>query len=439
MTQQKHLKARIRARMAKTGERYVTARRHLLGDQADGPAGDHGYQLRGGVHPETATIANTLANLGVTGTHNGQPLSEAMVLGVGGGLGAGYILWEFKAHHARVLVLGFRNQWQYPERWTAKVLDRLGIEAELYHTGGARAASERLDRVLDRGRPAIAWVDQQLLGYWHLPEFLRGYAGYPIVVHGRDGERVRVDDRNLAPLTISRAALDAARARIGSYQHRLVVIEPGTVAADRLRAAVTAGVADCAEHLSQSSASFSLPAWRKWARMMTDTRNAKAWPRVFADPRGLVGALVSMYERIEPVGTGGGNLRGMYADFLDEAAALLDRPELEEVAARFREIATAWHGLAEAALPLTEPALVELRELLAAIHSSVVADGDGGAESAAEAAGRAWELRTRYRSDTPLDAAATQELFATLGVAIDAIYEAEVAAVERLTTVVAKL
>ena len=439
MTKQKHRKARIRARMARTGERYVTARRHLLGEQAGGPAGDHGYRLRGGVHPETAAIANTLANLGVTAAHDAQPLSEAMVLGVGGGLGAGYILWEFKAYHARILVLGFRNQWQYPERWTAKVLDRLGIEAELHHTGGARAAADRLDRALDQGRPAIAWVDHQLIGYWHLPEFLSGHAGYPIVVHGRDGERVRVDDRNLAPLTMPRASLDAARARIGSYRHRLVVIEPGAVAADRLRAAVTTGVADCAEHLSQNSASFSLPAWRKWARMMTDTRNAKAWPRVFADPRGLVGALASAYEGIEPLGTGGGNLRGLYADFLDEAAALLDRPELGQVAAGFREIATAWHGLAEAALPLTEPAFAELRELLATVHTSVVADGDAGAGAAAEAAGRLWELRTRYRSDTPLDAAATQALFQTLGAAVDAIHQAEVAAVERLTMVAAKL
>ena len=38
-----------------------------------------------------------------------------MVLGVGGGLGAGYILWEFEAHHTPTLVLGFRNQWQYPD------------------------------------------------------------------------------------------------------------------------------------------------------------------------------------------------------------------------------------------------------------------------------------------------------------------------------------
>jgi hypothetical protein len=438
MTERKHLKARIRARMAKTGERYVTARRHVLGGEAARPVAVHGYELRGGVHPETATIANVLANLGVSGG-DGQPLSEAMILGVGGGLGAGYILWEFKAHHVRILVLGFRNQWQYPERWTAKVLERLGLEARQHHTGGARTAAADLDGALRRGRPAIAWVDQQGLGYWHQPGFLEGHFGYPVVVHGQDGDRVRLDDRNLAPLTIGRARLDAARARIGSYRNRLVVIEPGGVGADRLRAAVAAGLADCAVHLSQGSSSFSLPAWRKWARMMTDTRNAKAWPRVFADPSGLVGALVSVYEGIEPVGTLGGSLRGLFADFLDEAQTLLDRPGLGALAATFREVAAAWHGLADEALPATEPHFAELRELLATVHESVVGDGDAGAATAAGAAARLWELRSRYRSEAPLDADATMAVFDRLGEAVHGIYEAEVGAVRRLAELTATL
>ena len=34
MTKQKHLKQRIRARMAQTGERYTTARRHIVGASA---------------------------------------------------------------------------------------------------------------------------------------------------------------------------------------------------------------------------------------------------------------------------------------------------------------------------------------------------------------------------------------------------------------------
>jgi len=60
MTARKHLKERIRARMAKTGESYLSARRHVLGTS---PPDE--YELRGGVHPETATIAGVLANRGL--------------------------------------------------------------------------------------------------------------------------------------------------------------------------------------------------------------------------------------------------------------------------------------------------------------------------------------------------------------------------------------
>ena len=79
-----------------------------------------------------------------------------------------------------------------------------------------------------------------------------------------------------------------------------------------LRDAVRAGLADAAEHLGSTSDSFGLPAWRKWARMMTADA-AKSWPRVFASGRGLAGALISTYEGIQPVGLDGGHLRELYA------------------------------------------------------------------------------------------------------------------------------
>ncbi len=127
MTTHKGFKRVVRARMAKTGERYAAARRALLADtpatasdgttaaSTDGMAAlPAGYRFRGGLHPETATVANMLANFGVTSAITGQPLSEAAILGIGGGLGAGYILWEFKAHHSKIITLGFRDRWQYP-------------------------------------------------------------------------------------------------------------------------------------------------------------------------------------------------------------------------------------------------------------------------------------------------------------------------------------
>jgi len=119
MTTDKAFKRVVRARMAKTGERYAAARRALLESGTDGnhaplpdAATPSGYRMRGGLHPETATLANVLANQGVVSGLTGGPLTEAAILGIGGGLGAGYILWEFKSHSGPVLILGFRNQWQ---------------------------------------------------------------------------------------------------------------------------------------------------------------------------------------------------------------------------------------------------------------------------------------------------------------------------------------
>ena len=47
---------------------------------------------------------------------------------------------------------------------------------------------------------------------------MEGRGGYPVVVYAIDGDVVHVDDRVLAPRTVSREALDAARARVGSYR-----------------------------------------------------------------------------------------------------------------------------------------------------------------------------------------------------------------------------
>src|SRR5687767_11858778 len=165
MTTDKAFKRVVRARMAKTGERYAAARRTLVEGAMDGrhakPTADaaaapSGYRMRGGLHPETATLANVLANQGVTSGLTGEPLTEAAILGIGGGLGAGYILWEFQKHSGPVLTVGFRNQWQYPwfPGWTAKTLDRLGIEPDRHETGGAKGAREALAVTLarDRGR-----------------------------------------------------------------------------------------------------------------------------------------------------------------------------------------------------------------------------------------------------------------------------------------------
>ena len=211
MTTDKAFKRVVRARMAKTGERYAAARRTLVEGATDGhhaePTADaatpSGYRMRGGLHPETATLANVLANQGVVSGVTGEPLTEAAILGIGGGLGAGYILWEFKSHGGPVLTLGFRNQPQYPSiaGWTGKTLDRLGIEPDVHETGGAKGAREALDARLDAGMPVIASVDLQSVGTWGQPDALSGHFGLVVVVFGRDADgSYLMDDRGRKPI-----------------------------------------------------------------------------------------------------------------------------------------------------------------------------------------------------------------------------------------------
>jgi len=57
------------------------------------------------------TVKNTLAALSVKAPHTGKPFTEEMLLGIGGGLGMGYILWEFKKHDSAILAMAFQNKW----------------------------------------------------------------------------------------------------------------------------------------------------------------------------------------------------------------------------------------------------------------------------------------------------------------------------------------
>ena len=443
MTTHKGFKRVVRARMAKTGERYAAARRALLADtpatasdgttvaSTDGMAAlPAGYRFRGGLHPETATVANMLANFGVTSAITGQPLSEAAVLGIGGGLGAGYILWEFKAHHSKIITLGFRNRWQYPAipGWLGTTAARLAVEATVHETSGAKNARDKLDAILARGEPVIAFVDQQSIGTWVQPATLSGYWGYQVVVAGRlDDGTYLVDDRGRTPLHVSPGVMAAARARIGSYKHRLIGLRPTdrTTSEETLRTAFRDGIADGIEHLSSPSDSFSLPAWRKWSRLMTDARGAKAWPRVFADRTGLFGALLSIVEGVDgDVGATGGHLRYLYADFLDEAALLMGRPAFSAAAAAWREAGDLWEDLADSAVPADLMGATEAVAAAEELNAAVMA-GESGRMRASEAAQELWATRERYAQAFPLPQDRIDELFTDLGVRIGAIYDAE--------------
>ena len=395
--------------------RALRDRAPARGRRARSAVVDHGYRLRGGVHPDTAAVANVLAHHGVVAGHTGEPLSEAMVLGIGGGLGAGYILWEFESRGGAILVLGFRNRWQYPDRWMKAVLERLAVPAD--------APGDRRRPHRGRGSSTRRWPPGARR--WPRSTASRSATGTcPPRWRAAAATRWWCTRSTATPststtacsrrVTVAREVLDAARARVGSYRNRLCVIEPDRdeLPVELLRDAVRAGLADAAEHLGSRSDSFGLEAWRKWARMMTGSA-AKAWPRVFA-VRPRAGGRAALDLRGHPAGRA------------------LRRPPARAVRRLPRRgggaAGGAGAGRARGRVARGCGALAGAGRRRAARGAVAGAAGRGPRARSSRAATRPrrprelWELRRSLDAEAPVDVG---ELFPAMGELLEGIYEAE--------------
>ena len=390
------------------------------------------YQTIGGVHPETASIKNILAYHGVKAPHTGKPFSEAMLLGIGGGLGACYILWEFVERDYPSIVLAFRNKSNYAVRFLQNLCNRWGGITQVCETTGKKKAAAQLRQTLAAGDPAIVWLD---LG--GEPYYFHYLSVGVAVVYGIDGDSVLVDKWAYKPYIIASDLIVKARAKVPSFRNRIMVVEPP--GQFDLKNAVLEGLRDCVEYLGASSTSFALPAIRKWARLMTDNKNKKSWPTVFSAGRGLYGTLRTVYEAIEHIGTGGGGLRGMYANFLDEAASVLDHDELRATAVLYRALHERWRALAQASLPDHIDVFRTTKEMLdrrAAIH---LEQGSEGLEAITPLNDALHELKGELNPSFPLSESETLALFTDIQSHLVGIYQAEKEALAALRIAVNEL
>ena len=362
----------------------------------------------------------------------GEPLTEATILGIGGGLGAGYILWEFKSHGAPVLTVAFRNQWQYPwiPGWTGKTLERLGIEADVNQTGGAKGAREALDARLDAGSPVIASVDLAMIETWGLPGRFRATSN-TFVICGREADGTYlVDDRGRAPFRIAPDVLAAARggsdrSSTGSFGKSDRGPAP--------RGSASCGAAGRPRGSGRPPAleiRFVLIA--RLAQMGADddrrTQRQGVAARVCRRSR-PVRALLAIVEAVDASASPwGSHLRDLYATSLDETAVALDRPALAEAARAWREAADAWEELADSGSSVGSRWRRRRGEAAETVRSAVN-EGEAGRAQVQAAAAGTWGNRARYARSFPLPADGIDEILRSLGDQLYGIHQ-EVDAVE---------
>ncbi|MGE0886576.1 MAG: DUF4872 domain-containing protein [Blastocatellales bacterium] len=438
MTARKHLKQLIRARMRKTGERYATARRHLIGNfQNQNSDPITRWHFPGNV-PATTALRILLTHHGVRAPHTGEPFTEAMLFGLAGGIGIGVFAFYYqKEDHASFFLAG-RHQWHDDAAYLDEALQRFGFKTVIQETAGTKAAEQQLRSALDVG-PCIIWVDMAELPHRAMPKEFSG-GGYHIVVVYRINEdnTALIGDLTDAPISISLADLARSRARIKKQKHRLLSLSsiPSNPNLD-LKPLVQAGLRRCQEVLQHPTlpgmkSNGKLEALKTWAQRMHGGKDKESWEAIFKPGANLWRGLTWMYDCIENYGTGGGLCRPMFAEFLQEAGAVLKDSRLTALSEQYAALGQQWSELAEAALPDDVPLMRSAKELLTR-RRELLHDG-----AAVEDVRAVWhelgEMAKRASQQFPISAADCAELRAQLRQRVLALYEGEVAAQSALLT-----
>jgi hypothetical protein len=430
MTDRKHLKTRVRARMARTGERYAAARAHIAGDAgaaAPTPSAGEG----GGAGPLDA--ATTALSALVASTGLALPIPLALV--VGGGVGIGVFQFHYERERFASFFLAGRHRWDDDRGYLVDALRRLGLEHRVAETGGTRLAARQLQDALAERAPALAWVDAAALGTRGYPDRFAGGAYHLVVVDeiAPDGTAT-IRDLAAEPFRIDGDRFLGARGRIAKDKHRVLWLAPEAAAPDEhtLAQALAAGLDATVDRLrTPRTRSFGLAALLDWRdRLRGDGKDA--WSRVFPPGGLLLDALTSIATGIRTYGTDGTLHRRTFATGLRAAAPILGASDLERVADAYDDLADRWAALADAALPTGVPAFARMAALLEERDRSFRTDGPGALVRITETWSEADAIRAEVDECWPLQAPDTRALLDELATRVDELHGGETAALAAL-------
>ena len=367
-----------------------------------------------GRHYETGTLRNAWSLRGAKAPHTGEPYSEALLLGVSGGITFGYFTFAYTGELPHLALLT-RNTFDPFET----ILERLAPAREVRQTADAATAERQLNEALEAGEAPLVWADIFRLPYYGLDHNTPMWMMRPMVVVGRNGGGYWLGDGSRQPWWVSAADLASARGRVKKERFRLITLEPPNP--EKLPAAVRVGLQQCIRLFTEpppkgARDNFGFAAYDRWAKMLAATKPKQSWARLF--PRGpalfqaLGGSLLhpGLLGWVMTWTTADDADRRVFAEFLAEAALILNQPGLREAGGRFVAAADAWHALALAALPDGVPLLAEVRELMLRRHALFTEGGQSTAEERTAVRARLEAIRKSIEQEFPMSEGRSDDL-----------------------------
>ena len=385
----------------------------------------------GGAHSEFGALRNALAYQGVVNPNTGQPLSEAVLFGIGAGVGASYFSFAYEGHDPTLSIsMAGRYKAKYGEM-LQRSCQRLGLQTTFKTTKSDAVAMNNVKKGLALTQPVLV----QTIG---TPFYaLQGYERFGeevLLVYGLDEAAglAYIASRSASPLTLMIDQLTAVRSTYTPLKNLSLAVTPGMI---NLEQAIKVGLQETVTLMlnpPKPQSNFGLNALQKWAQLVADGKGKKGWLKLFTPGNLLYQALAGVFAQIELVTVDGGGLRGLYAMFLNEAATILGQPALQDVATAYQQVAQLWTAVAEAALPDEVPGFAETKEWMRQKRDLFSESGTAVVEQLTTINQQQTAVATQMSDDFPLDEDASRALLANLSQQILHLYAAEAQAIKAL-------
>lgn len=416
MSQPKNLKKLARARMERTGESYTSARKAILTNRPEPVTAQHAarraantgtkpqapknhavkaqgrttqpaagktaapapedelpeYPAPGNVQQYDAALwYRVLTQAGVLHPLTSQPLSEALLFGLGGGLG--FMLHTFSESDSLSLALVTRA---HPEPFTATLLERCGAKVRIRTSGNTQAAEANLDAGLDEGRAVVVRVTRAALP-WLQEESVDAADTIDVAVLGQMQGGLLIDEGTDELQLISPQDLASARAK-HKRDKNFCAWAPSSRApkVDVLVGSVLQSIAQTTDRMlgtgelpglpAHYARNFGVAGLSQFAQRLADTSGSAGWAQTLSS-ESLRAAAANQIEQFftERRFAAADGFRGLFADFLTEAAQLPGLAPLAEHARAYQDLAQQWTQFTTAwrQTLLTAPVAADLTSL----------------------------------------------------------------------------
>ncbi len=286
------------------------------------------FNHRMAAHCESGAIASLL-------NHGGLQLTEPLVFGIASGIFFGYF-HKMKSFAFPTFIV--RNK---PGQMRTNIEKRTGVRFKTYDFKDPLQGQQTLDRMLMQNTPTAAQVDFFYMDY--VPSWERVHINvHFLVVAGKEDNKYLISDAYFPKMVeLDAASLEKGRFAGGAMSPKGFIFHLDKLPADiDYNKAIVKGIKKACFYMLKIPIPFlGIKGMRMFAKKVVE------WPKFARDTEHLSHEIMKINILLEDQGTGGAGFRFMYATFLQQAATLIDKPELKSLSGELMKIGDGWREI----------------------------------------------------------------------------------------------